>query len=158
MKSVPFFLFSLLATALLLVGCASVPKATGVTVTVTGFRPVAESSPVTTRAIMTLRFTSENVNAVGLTGSSHRLFLNGHYVGKAENTAPIGLPPQGTVSQDVTLDLEKPEIVRLSLSVAAEASYRLESVLYYTEGEDKLRIKTNYDGKIALQGLEAAAR
>ena len=48
--------------------------------------------------------------------------------------------------------------MRLSLSVAAEASYRLESVLYFTEGDDKLRIKTNYDGKIALQGSKAAAR
>jgi len=157
MKSVPFFLCSVLA-ALLVTGCTSVPKLNGITVTVTGFRPVEESSPVSAHAIMSLKFVSENVNAAGLTGSSHRLFLNGHYAGKAENTAPIGLAPQGVVNQDVILDLEKPEIVRLSLSVSAEANYRLESVLYYTEGEDKLRVKTSYEGKIDLHGLESAAR
>ena len=158
MKSVPFFLCSALAAALLLTGCASVPRATGISVVVSGFRPVDESGTATGHAIMTLKFVSENVNAVGLTGSSHRLFLNGRYAGKAENPSPVGLAPQSSTTQDVTLELEKPEIVRLAVSVGAEASYRLESVLFYTEGDDKLRIKTNYEGKIPLRGLESAAR
>lgn len=157
MKSVPFFLCSVLA-ALVFTGCTSVAKLNGISVVVTGFRPAEESSPAATHAIMSLKFVSENVNATALTGSSHRLFLNGHYAGKAENTAPVGLAPQGVVMQDVTLELEKPETVRLALSVSSEASYRLESVLHYTEGEDQQRVKTSYEGKIDLHGLESAAR
>ena len=158
MKLASLFISSLLGICLLAVGCSTVPKATGVTVTVTSIRPVDDSSPVATRAIMTLRFSSENVNALGFTSTSHSLFLNGRYVGKAENTSPIGLTPQGSATQDVTLQLEKPEIVRQLLSVSDDAHYRLESVLFYTDDDAKVRVKTAADGKIDLHGLEPAAR
>ena len=157
MKSVSLLFLSVLVTGLFLPGCASVPKATGVTVTIVSFRPIDESA-VTTKAVMTLRFTSENVNALAFTGSSHQLYLSGRYVGRAENTAPIGMPAQGTITQDVIIELEKPEVVRQILSVADEGNYRLETVLYFTDEEHKIRIKSKSEGKIALHGLEAAAR
>ena len=157
MKSVSLLLLSVLGTGLFLAGCASVPKATGVSVTIVSFRPVDESSAAT-KAVMTLRFSSENMNALAFTGSSHKLYLADYYVGKAQINAPIGVPAQGTITQDVVLDLEKPEIVRQILSVADEAKYRLETVLFFTDNEDKLQIKSKSEGKIPLHGLEAAAR
>ena len=157
MKSASLLVCSLLGVCLLLAGCATPPRATGVTVTIVGFR-AAENSPVQTRAIMTLRFTSENVNALGFTSSTHELYLADHFVGKVENKAPVGLPPMGGVNLDVAIDLENPGIVRQILSVADLAPYRLVTVLYYTDGDDKVQVKVKSEGKIAIQGLEAAAR
>ena len=157
MKPASLLFCSLLGVCVLLAGCATPPKATGVTVTVTGFRS-PENSPVQTRAIMSLHFASENMNALGFTRTTHELYLSGHFVGKTENNAPVGLPPMGGANLDVAIDLENPGIVRQILSVADQSPYRLVTVLYYTDGDDKVQVKVTSEGKIAIQGLEQAAR
>ncbi len=157
MKPASLLLSSLFGVCVLLAGCATPPKATGVSVTIVGFRE-AVNSPVATRAIMTLKFSSENVDALGFTSTTHQLYLADRYVGKAENTAAVGIPPQGSVTVDVTLDLENPGVVRQVLSVADETAYRLETVLHYTDGDDKVQVKVHGEGKVALLGLESAAR
>lgn len=149
--------FALLGVCALLAGCATPPKATGVSVSVVGFR-AAESSPVQTRAIMTLRFASENVNALGFTGSTHELFLNKRFVGKAVNASAVGLPPMGSVTVDVALDLEDPGVVRQILSFTDLSPYRLVSILNYTDADSKVHVKVTEEGKVALLGLESAAR
>lgn len=157
MKPVSLLLFSLLSAGLLLTGCATPPRVSGVTVTVVGFRP-DETSTVPTHAIMTLKFTSENVNAVGITSTTHKLYLGKRYVGKAENLAPVGLPPMGALTQDVAFNLEEPGVVRQLLSVTSEPPYRLETTLFYTEDDSKRRLNITSEGKVALLGLEQAAR
>jgi len=157
MKSVSLLLFSLLSAGLLLTGCTTLPRVSGVTVTLVGFRP-DETSTVPTHAIMTLKFTSENVNAVGITSTTHELYLGKRYAGKAENLSPVGLPPMGTITQDVTFNLEEPGVVRQILSVTNEPPYRLETTLFYTEDDSKRRLKVTSEGKVALIGLEQAAR
>ena len=107
---------------------------------------------------MSVTFTSENVDAIGLTHTTHRLYLTGRYVGQAENPNPVGVPALGTVSQDVVFNLEDASVVRQILSVADQAPYRLETTLYYTEGDTKHQIKVTSEGKVPLQGLEHAAR
>jgi hypothetical protein len=156
MKLVPILFVSLLGWCVLLTGCGGVPKLGGITVSVTGFRP-AEASQPPTHAIITLRFTSENLNAIAFSGSSHKLYLNGSYIGTVTDDTPLGLPPQGTVIHEVTFNLENPGVVRQALSVSDQASYRLESALYFSDIEEKRRIKTVYEGSVTLHGLEAAA-
>jgi hypothetical protein len=157
MKSVSLLLFAVVSTGLLLAGCASPPKAAGISVTVTGFR-ADETDSVPTHAIMTLTFTSENVEAIGLTHTTHKLYFTNRYVGQAENPNPVGVPPLGTVNQDVTFNLEDPGVVRQILSVADQAPYRLETTLYYSEGDTKHQLKVTSEGKVPLLGLEHAAR
>ena len=156
MKTASVLLSSLLGVCLLLAGCASPPKATGVTVTVTGFRD-ADGSPQN-HAIMSLHFASENVNSVGFTSTTHELYLNDRFVGKAENLSPVGLPALGGVNLDVNLVLENPGVVRQILSFADKSPYRLVTVLHYTDGDDKVQVKVTAEGRVALLGLEQAAR
>jgi len=156
MKTASLLLGSLLVAGVLLASCATPPKATGVTVTVTGFRD-AEGSPQN-RAIMTLHFASENVTAVGFTRTVHELYLNDRFVGKTENLTPVGLPPMGSVNLDVPLALENSGVVRQILSFSDKAPYRLVTVLHYTDGDDKVQIKVTAEGKVELLGLEQAAR
>jgi LEA14-like dessication related protein len=157
MKTASFLLCSLLGACVLWSGCATPPKATGVTVTVTGFRD-AVNPPVQTQAIMTLHFASENVNAVGFTRTVHELYLNNRFVGKAENLSPVGLPPMGSANVDVAIVLSEPGVVRQILSFADKSPYRLVTVLHYTDGEDKVQVKVTAEGSVALLGLEQAAR
>jgi LEA14-like dessication related protein len=157
MKSISLLLFSVLSAGLLLSGCATAPQVSGVSVTVVGFRP-DETSPVQTRAIMTLKFTSENVNGVGITSTTHELYLGKRYVGKAENPVAVGIPPMGSLTQDVVFNLEEPGVVRQVLSLTSEPPYRLETTLFYTDDGSKRRLKVTSEGKVALLGLEQAAR
>lgn len=157
MKSVSLLLLAVLSVGLLLVGCATPPKASGISVTVTGFR-ADETASVPTHAFMTLTFTSENVEAVGLTHTTHKLYLNKRFVGQALNENPVGVPPLGTVTQEVSFNLEDAGVVRQILSFTDQAPYRLESTLFYTEGDNKSQIKVTSEGKVPLLGLEHAAR
>jgi hypothetical protein len=157
MKTASLLLCSLLGLSALLAGCATPPKAAGVTVTVVGFREV-ENSPVATRAIMTLHFASESLEPLGFIHTTHQLYLSDRFVGKANNLTAVGIPPQGSVNVDVTIDLENAGVVRQILSVADLAPYRLETVLFYTEGDDQIQVKIRSEGKVALLGLESAAR
>lgn len=157
MKKTSTFLFALLSACLLFAGCSTPSRVGGINVTVVGFK-ADETSTVATHAIMTLRFTSENVNPVALTSTSHELYLAKHLVAKAENATAVGIPPLGTMTLDVHFNLDDPGIVRQILSVSDEPPYRLESTLFFTEDDSKRRVKVSAEGKVAIQGLEQAAR
>lgn len=153
--ALPFLV--LLAGLVLLGGCSTPPKASGVSATLVGFRPL-DNADIANRATMTVRFTSEDVYADGFTESTHKLYFNGVYVGKADNKTPIGLPPQGTATIEMTFVIEDPVMVRRSIGVSDQALYRMESELRYHDNGDLVRLKTTDQGKIPLAGLEQAVR
>ena len=149
----------LLGASVFLPGCRSLPRISEVLVNVTGFRPAASSQPGN-HAIMTLTVANEGVNAIALSSSTHNVYLNGSYVGKAVSDAAIGLPALASQTCDVTLVIENPAVVRQALTGPDQpmARYRVESVLQFDEGEDKFHLKANGEGRVDVRGLEAAAR
>jgi LEA14-like dessication related protein len=159
MKLASPLLCFLLGGGMLLAGCSMAPKLGGVTVSIAGIRP-AGAAAGHDRAILTLRFTSENVNAIAFSASTHKLYLNGSYVGKAESDQPIGLQPLVSVTQDVTVIFENPAVVRQAMAThdRPPASYRLESVLRFFDNEEKFQFKSQSDGSLSLQALEGTIR
>jgi hypothetical protein len=159
MKLAPTLFCALLGCCAFLAGCNSGPRLSGVTATLAGIRP-ADAKALDAGAILTLRYVSENVNALGFSGSTHKFYLNGSYVGKATSNEPVGLPPLGAVTQEVTVIFEKPEVVRQAVAAHGQppAQYRLESVMRFTDGEEHLELKSNFEGIVNLRGLEPAAR
>jgi LEA14-like dessication related protein len=155
MKSLPLFAAFMLGFAALLAGCSSAVRPDSVTVSVADLKP-ADASATETRIIVTLRFTSESLNAFGFLGSTHKLYLNGGYVGKAVSSKALGLPPLSTATQDVTMVLENAALVRQLLSAGGEpvVRYRLESVLHTKSGDDEMRVKSKYEGSIDLRHLQ----
>ncbi|MBS0663929.1 MAG: hypothetical protein JSR48_11750 [Verrucomicrobia bacterium] len=155
MKPVPFLAFLALGLATLFSGCSSTARPDGINVSVADLK-AANSTVFETQLILTLRYTSESLNAFGFSGSSHKLYLNGSYVGKAVSNTPIGLPPLSTTTQDVTLILENAALVRQLIALQNEpvVRYRLESVLFTTAGEDDMKIKGTTEGTIDLRGLQ----
>lgn len=152
-RCLPFFaLFSILCA-----GCSG-PRPSGVTVSVVNFRPT-NATPLESTGVLTVRYTSENISPLGFSGSVHKLYLNGTYVGKAVSNEPFGVPPLSTVTQDVTVHLENLALLRQLISVrdTQTAAYRLESVLHQTIYEEKFEIKARAEGSLDLRSFAGAA-
>jgi LEA14-like dessication related protein len=157
MKFTTTLAFLALGLSVLLSGCNSVDKSGGISVTVVDLKPL-DASLLETQVLMTLRYTSESLNPVGFSGSSHKLYFNGAYIGRAVSHTPLGLPPLSTTTRDVTLVIENAALVKqvLAMQGRATASYRLESVLFLTSGDTDLKVKTDSEGTLDLRGLQSA--
>jgi hypothetical protein len=82
----------------------------------------------------TVRYLNPSVVAYNVEHSSHRVILDGKFVGTVELKAPIGIPQQRNLEQSGTFVAEK------SANIAAgSASYRLESTLFLVLYGDNLQ-------------------
>ena len=126
-------------------GCMSPPRVGEITVTLVEFTAPAHalSQP---RAVLTLRFINE--------GSKHKLYLNGTYVGKIENTEAVGLAPSSVKTHDVTIFFENLALVRQLASQANPiVSYRLVNVMEYRQNQEKNYLKSETNSTIDLSSL-----
>ena len=158
-KSRPGFLL-LTLVCVLLAGCTGGSAFRGgLGVSLVDFRPT-EASLLESRGTLTLRYTNETIAPLGYSGSSHKLYLNGSYVGKAVSNQPFGIPPLNTVTQDVSIQFENLALIRQLVSVRETqmVAYRLESVVYQTMDEDRFEIKVHAEGSLDLKSLAAAAK
>lgn len=145
----------LLAVCAFLAGGCSGPGLRGsMNVSLVDFRPT-EASLLESRGTLTLRVLNESIAPLGYSGSSHKLYLNGQYVGKGVSDKPFGIPPLSTVTQDITINLENLALVKQLISVrdSPSVSYRLESVFFQTVYEDDYEIKLRSEGSLDLSSL-----
>lgn len=143
------------AFTLLFAGCQSDNKRLGaISVSVVDLKP-AGATLLEARAVLTLRFINENITPFGISGSTHKLYFNDTYVGTAVNNEPFGLPLLSTTTHDVTLLMENLALIQqvLALRDQQTVSYRLESVIFTTIGNDDLKLVTRNSGKLDLQSL-----
>ena len=125
-----------------------------VTVSIADIKPVS-STGLETEVVLTLRYANENVIPIGLSGTVHKLYINGKYVGKAVSDNAVGLPPLKVVTDTVMLRLDNIALMReiINISNSKSATYKLDSRLFITSGEDKVSIKTSYTDSIDLQAF-----
>ena len=137
-----------------LASCTSHGTLGGIAVTVVAVKPAAAPAPET-QAVLTLQFANENVASVAMDNSTHRLLLNGTYVGKAVTTSPEGLPAMAPTTLKIPVDFENPMLVRqLANAAGAKAvSYKLESNMLVVFGDDKIHVKSNEQGTLDLSPL-----
>lgn len=154
---IPRLLLPLVAFLATFTGCATDFKLSDISVSIVSIRPISATA-LETQASMTLRFTNANVLAIGVDGTTHKLYLNGTYVGQAVNNEAVGLPPLGTTTADITIQLENLALVKQLLKSAGEqsATYRLDSRLYVRAGEDWQNYNCSQQGSVDLQALAAA--
>ena len=151
----PARLLSVLAllSSLFVSGCLSPPKVGEITVTIVDFTAPAHalSQP---RAVLTLRFINENFIPVALSGSKHKLYLNGTFVGEIVNTEAVGIAPSNIKTHDVTIFFENLALVRQLASQANPVvRYRLVNVMEYRENEEKSYLKSETNSTIDLSSL-----
>jgi LEA14-like dessication related protein len=133
-----------------LAGCLSHGTLGGVAVTIDSVKPAADN-----QAVLTLHIANENVVAVGIASSIHRLFLNGTFAGTAVCTTPIGIQTLSAGTQEASWRFDNPALVRQLANApgAKTASYKLESDLTVTAGDDTIHVKSVYEGTLDLSPL-----
>ena len=114
-----------------------------------------EATQLESRGTLTLRFTNESISPLGYSGSSHKLYLNGKYIGQAVSNEPFGLPALHSTTQQMILNVENRPLAREIVfdQNADTASYRVESTFFQTVFEDKLKIRVASEGTLDLRRL-----
>lgn len=137
-------------------GCATLGEHEGVSLSVVDLLPT-QASLFETSASLKLRFTNESTQPLVLSGGSHRLYLNGSYVGRAVSSERLTIPALGTNTQTVVVHLENLTLFRkaaeLSNSTAPAIGYRLESRLHSAKGSTFGRLQVTSSGELDLSGL-----
>lgn len=143
----------------LLAGCSSSAFKGGVGLSLVDFRPT-DASLLESRGTLTVRYTNETIAPLGYSGSTHKVYLNGTYVGKAVSNVPFGIPPLNSVTQDIPVQFENLALVRQILAVrdSRVLAYKLESVLFQTVDDDHFQIKVQAQGSLDLNALSAPAK
>jgi LEA14-like dessication related protein len=143
-----------LAGGVLLGGCATLPKEGGVAVSLVSLRPV-QTSLFETSAELTLRFTNEAPRPVTLAGSTHRLYVNGTYVGRAITHEPLTVPHLGTMTQTVTAHLENLALMKKAqeMTTVTTVGYRIDSRLHTAEAQGGGTMAATSTGELDLSGL-----
>ena len=141
MKSIWARLTVLIAGLFILGGCATDLKISGISVSVMEVRPSTGSS-FTDGATVTLRYMNESVVPIAVSESTHRLYLNGTYVGKTTTKDAVGLPRFNIATQTVTLEVENPQALE-QLKGSNSLSYEVQTVLRVEAGDkfDNVKIK-----------------
>lgn len=132
-------------------GCTTGPALKGLSATLVDIKPQSITA-AESRFTLTLNYLNENVVPVGLSGASHKLYLNGTYVGEAVSNQPIGLPALNSAKQDATLVVKNDALAGKVKEIVASRrlDYRIESELKVLAGEEKLTVKSEKSGAINL--------
>lgn len=140
---------------LLLGGCATDLRISGVSISIVNLRPI-NATVFETQAALTLRYTNESVVPIAVSSASHKVYLNGSYIGKSVNSDPVGMPSMNTVTQTVTLMVENLALLQQIQAMRGGSSvvtYRIESVLRVDAGEAYDNVKLNSTGQVDLSAL-----
>ena len=125
--------------------------------TIDSVKPAAATA-ADNQAVLTLHIANENVVAVGIASSTHRLSLNGTSVGTAVSSTPIGIQSLAAATQEASVRFDNPALIRQLANApgAKTVSYKLESDLTVTAGDDTIHVKSVYEGTLDLSPLAGA--
>ena len=135
----------------LLNGCATPSPLSDLVISADAIKPT--SSP--DEAEITIHFVNANEVPAAIAHSTHKLYLNGNYVGKAESHTPTPLPRLGSRVENLKIHLEKPESLQKAIagSNAGSVPYRLDSEVFYDVDEDLQSTKLTQSGTLDLRAL-----
>jgi len=150
----PRLFLTLTLTLLAFTGCQTNFRLSAITVSLVELRPAAAAS-AGNQVVLKLHFSSANVLAVAVEDTTHKLYLNGTYVGRSVNPKAIGLPALGSVDQEVTLQLENRAVVTQILQAADRrpVAYSLESRLNIQVEDAYEYYNTTQKGTVDLSAL-----
>ena len=138
---------SLLAGALMFCGCSRNAAPTVSLVNV----HFKEATLLETTAVFTLRLDNDAPAPLEITGASHKLYLNGLYVGKGLSDATVTVPRLSSVTNNVTVHLSNLALAtRVKSAIESKrVDYRIQSTFY---GKSWLnRTSSESTGKLDMQ-------
>lgn len=148
-------IFGMMLLCALLAGCASLRYDPNVEATLAGLHPGPATLTETT-LIFDIRIENATPNALRLQGGVFKLTLNGVYLGKGMTGDSILVERFGSVVKPVEVHLSNLRMATHFREIVAskEFSYRLESLLYPTEGRTLGSLR---EGKISLGASSTAS-
>lgn len=154
MKKIGLIAVMVVTTSFLVPGCATVPREGGVAVSLVSIRPL-DSSLFESSAELTLRLTNESPRVLALSGSTHRLYVNGTYIGRAVTNERVTIPQLGTTTQKVTAHVENLTLMRKAqeLGNVAAVDYRIDSQLFPADDPGGGSFAASATGRLDLSGL-----
>ena len=101
--------------------------------------------------LLHIRLSNEAPEARQFTGSAHKIYLNGLYVGKGLSDEAITVPRLGTVTQDITVHLSNLALAARLKSVieGKRFDYRIQSTFYGKRWWE--RLSSESEGKLDLK-------
>ena len=143
-------------TAVFSSGCATAPNSAAASLSLVGLRPV-QASLFETTADLTLRVTNESPQALVLRGSSHKIYVNDTYIGKAVSNEPLTVQSLATATQTVTAHLENLALVgkvrELSAASTTTVVYRIESRLFVSDEMGGGKVSATATGQLDFGGF-----
>jgi len=117
-------------------------------------RPL-QSTLFETTAELTLRLTNESSRPLELAGSTHRLYVNDAYVGRAVTNERLTIRQLGTTTQTLTAHLENLALMSKTqeLGNVSVVDYKIESRLRVAEEIGGGTLAATASGKLDLSGL-----
>lgn len=140
-------ILTLAACAVLLCGCH---RAAGPSVNLVSVR-FQNATALETTATFTIRLSNDAPEARQFTGSAHKIYLNGLYIGKGLSDKTVDVPRLGTVTQEITVHLSNLALATRIKSVieAKRFDYRIQSTFYGKGWLDRMSSET--EGKLDLK-------
>lgn len=110
-----------------------------------------EATVMETTTDFVLRLSNDSPAAQKFTGSAHKIFINGLYVGKGLSADAIEVPRLGTVTQAVTVHLSNLALAtRIKAVIEAKSfDYKVQSVFFGDSVFSRTRSETS--GKLDLK-------
>lgn len=139
---------------LLGLACATPQGSEDVKVSVVNLR-FGESTVFETTANFEVRVQNATPVPLRLRGGTHKLYLNGAYVGEGLSNEAVEIPALGTGTQSVAVHLRNLSMAtRIHKIIETRAAdYRLQSVLYVERKGGFDKIRTSDDGRVDLNEL-----
>jgi LEA14-like dessication related protein len=144
----------LVGWAMVAAGCATILREGEVAVSLVSIRPL-QSTLFESSAELTLRYTNETSSPLALAGSTHRLYINGTYVGRAVTNQGLTIPQLGTNTQTMTAHIENLALMRKAqqLGNVRAVDYRIDSRLHATDAQGGGTLAATATGQLDLSGL-----
>jgi hypothetical protein len=132
-------------------GCATPSPLSDLTISAAAIKSTSNPSD----AEITIHFVNANEVPAAIARSTHKLYLNGNYVGKAESHTPTPLPRMGSHDETLKIHFENLGAVQRAIATANAAAvpYRLDSEVFYDVDEDRQSTKLTQSGTLDLRGL-----
>jgi LEA14-like dessication related protein len=137
-------------------GCATVPQEDGFDVTLVNLSP-ADSKLFESQVVVTLRYTNGSNTPLEISGSRHKIFLNGRAIGIAVSADGATLGGLSTLTQDLTLNLSHLALISLLREVqnTSTVRYEIASTLYL--GRASSAVNATHTGTVDLQAFAKAS-
>ena len=105
-----------------------------------------------TALVVTVRIDNENDFPLKIDGGSHRVYLNGSYIGKGISDESVEIPRLGSEIQEIKVSLSNFSMLTkiASLVEQEKLEYKIDSSLFVSRGLGSHRVKTSSEGTFAF--------